>query len=317
MWILLGALLILAMPLGVGAIACRMGLRRHYRRIAGRAGAIETAMGRIEYLVGGHGAPVLIVHGSGGGFDQGALIAAALLDERWRWIAPSRFGYLGSSVPADADFDRQADAFALLLDHLGIERVAVLALSHGGPSALLFALHHPERVSALVLLSCGVASSEDEDQAAASAKGAALTRVFARDWRYWALSTFARGALMRLMGADAGVVASLTPAQRQMLDRVIDEMNPAAPRLAGVLLDHQAALPNRRIAAIRVPTLILHAVDDGLQRYRNAEFAAAHIPGAKLERFERGGHLLIAAERDAVRSTLQRFLLEHGAGECH
>ena len=86
------------------------------------------------------------------------------------------------------------------------------------------------------------------------------------------------------------------------------------PRAAGVALDNRAELPNGRIAAIRAPTLILHAADDGLQRYHNAEFAAATIPHARLVRFEHGGHLLMAVEQASVREQVQSFILASAGG---
>ena len=39
---------------------------------------IETACGPIEYQEAGRGVPLLSVHGSGGGFDQGMAFAAPL-----------------------------------------------------------------------------------------------------------------------------------------------------------------------------------------------------------------------------------------------
>ena len=62
---------------------------------------IQTAAGSINFNIRGEGAPVLIIHGMGGGFDQ-ALHVAQLWKDNYRWIAPSRFGYLGSSLPQDA-----------------------------------------------------------------------------------------------------------------------------------------------------------------------------------------------------------------------
>jgi hypothetical protein len=52
----------------------------------------------------------------------------AVLGEGSHWIAPSRFGYLGSDMPEAATWDEQADAFAFLLDHLRIKQAAVVAL---------------------------------------------------------------------------------------------------------------------------------------------------------------------------------------------
>jgi 2-hydroxy-6-oxonona-2,4-dienedioate hydrolase len=111
------------------------------------------------------------------------------------------------------------------------------------------------------------------------------------------------------MGASDAVIAGLTREQLRLVDQVIDYMNPVAPRAAGVAFDNRAAMPNERIAAIRIPTLIFHATDDTLQLYRNAEFAAATIPGARLSRFDRGGHLLIAIEQAAIRAATQKFIL--------
>jgi pimeloyl-ACP methyl ester carboxylesterase len=295
----------------VGAVAYFQQIGRAYDRIAGKSEVFAEPEGDIEFSQGGSGPPVLVVHGSGGGYDQGELVAQAMLGEAFHWIAPSRFGYLRSTLPARATFDEQARAYARLLDHLGLDKVAVVALSHGGPSALLFAALYPERVSALVLLSCGVAASSDAQQAQANRMGDTLTTIFSHDLLYWGVSTLFRKPLMKLMGANDEVIAAMTPAQLHLVDRVIDEMNPVAPRAAGVAFDNQAALPNERIAAIRAPTLILHAADDTLQLYRNAEFAAANIPGARLVRFERGGHLILAVEQDTIRAQAQQFIRDH------
>lgn len=298
----------------LAVIAYRIDIARAYARIAGASEVVTTRFGEIEFRRGGSGPTVLVVHGSGGGFDQGELIAQALLGDGFDWIAPSRFGYLRSSMPAAATFDDQAHAYAELLDRLGVDRVAVVALSHGGPSALLFALLHPRRVSSLTLVSCGVASSSDADQGEANRKGDALATIFRYDPLYWLASTALRRPLMSLMGAGPDVVEGLTPGQRAVIDEVIDFMNPVAPRSAGVALDNRAPLPGERIAGIRAPTLIVHATDDTLQLHRNAEFAARHIPGARLVSFERGGHLLIAVEQERLRAAVQSFVREHAAG---
>lgn len=306
------AALLVAAGLTVGAYRRDMG--DAYARIEPGASRVwTTPQGEaVEYTTGGRGGPpVLVVHGSGGGFDQGAFIAAAVLGEGFRWVAPSRFGYLRSTYRPGATFDDQAHAYAALLDHLRIERVAVVALSHGGPSALLFAALHPDRATSLVLLSAGVASQPSADQRQADRQGAALAWIFQRDWRYWAITHALRGTFLRLMGADADVTAGLDAERRRLVDAIVDGMNPVAPRAAGTVFDHDAAMPNARIAAIRAPTLVVHARDDGLQLFQNAEYAAATIPGARLEAFERGGHLLVATELPRVRALVAEHLRRH------
>ena len=45
-------------------------------------------------------------------------------------------------------------------------------------------------------------------------------------------------------------------------------------------------------------------MDDTLQLYRNAEYAASAIAGARLVRFEKGEHLAIIVEQTAIRALL-------------
>lgn len=303
--------IVLSVAVLFGAVVYWRDMRQAYNRIRGKSVVIASQYGDIEYSEGGSGAAVLVIHGSGGGFDQGELMVQVVLGEKFHWIAPSRFGYLRSTFRVGATFDEQAHAYAYLLDHLGVKQVAVVALSHGGPSALLFAVLHPERVSSLTLISCGVASSSANEQAQANQKGDMLMTIFKYDPLYWSISRLFRKQLMELMGANDAVIAKLTPEQRVLVDQVIDYMNPVAPRSAGAAFDNQAKMPNERIAAINAPTLIFHATDDTLQLFRNAEFAAATIPNAQLHKFEHGGHLLMAVEQATIRTTLQKFIQEN------
>jgi 2-hydroxy-6-oxonona-2,4-dienedioate hydrolase len=49
----------------------------------------------------------------------------------FRVIGPSRLGYFGSTLPKDASPADQADAYALLLDHLGTQAEAEQAAKLG------------------------------------------------------------------------------------------------------------------------------------------------------------------------------------------
>jgi pimeloyl-ACP methyl ester carboxylesterase len=106
---------------------------------------LPTRCGPIEYQEAGTGVPLLVVHDSGGGHDQGMAFAGTLGRHGVRVIAMSRFGYLGTPMPADASAAAQADAHVCLLDALGIPRAAVMGGSAGAPSALQMAIRHPDR----------------------------------------------------------------------------------------------------------------------------------------------------------------------------
>src|SRR5215212_8871576 len=118
LWLLAG--------LAVGAIATYLAYGRDLRatrdRLAAGSQIVETRHGPIEYTTWGAGPAVLVVHGAGGGYDQGVSIARAFGGDGFRWISPSRFGYLRTPLPDDASTAAQADAFAELLHALNIER---------------------------------------------------------------------------------------------------------------------------------------------------------------------------------------------------
>ena len=113
---------------------------------------VSTAFGDVEYAERGRGEPVLLVHGIFHGCDGGLMSTGDLPHDR-RFIAPSRFGYLGSPLPEGATPALQADAFAALLDELAVDRSDVVGISAGTTSALQFAMRHPDRVKHLVVLS--------------------------------------------------------------------------------------------------------------------------------------------------------------------
>jgi len=116
---------------------------------------------------------------------------------------------------------------------------------------------------------------------------------------------------MKLMGANESVIASLSPRQLEWVEHFIDYMNPASVRYAGAVFDNTAALPGHRIAEIRAPTLVVHAEDDTLQLFHNAAFASSTIPGARLLRFETGGHFVMMIEQGTVRPWVQKHILDN------
>ena len=91
---------------------------------------ISTPWGAVEYAERGSGDPVLVVHGIFQNCVSGLLSARDFSDRRF--IAPSRFGYLGSSMPPNAT---AADAFAALPDALDIAQIDVVGLSAVPPRA--------------------------------------------------------------------------------------------------------------------------------------------------------------------------------------
>ena len=119
--------------LGAGGTIPAVALSLRYRRDLKAARAriavvkrrvISTPFGAVEYAERGSGDPVLVVHGIFHNGVGGLLSVRDLLTDR-RVIAPSRFGYLGPSMPPHATPAAQADAFAALLDAVGIREISI------------------------------------------------------------------------------------------------------------------------------------------------------------------------------------------------
>lgn len=269
-----------------------------------------TAFGDIEYRLQGNGHPVLIAHGAGGGYDQGLLIGETFVGDGFRFIAPSRFGYLKSSIPPDSSPVAQADAYAALLDRLDIGRVAVVAFSDGGPSALQFALRHPNRTAALIMMS----AKSQTPPATMPLQEAVFESIFRSDYLYWAVSSVARSFLLSMLGVPADVQADTSSGAAPLVTQTVDGMHPISLRRNGIYNDRNtlSMLPEEvfRLEAITVPTLVVHAVDDGLQAYSNGLNTARRVPGAQLVSYERGGHLL-SLHLDDARQKVAAFLAQH------
>ena len=111
---------------------------------------IKTSVGIVEYADRGDGPVLLAVHGGPGGYDQGLGIGEVFRKAGFRIIAPSRPGYLGTSLQLGKTPAEQGDMLAALLDALKLSKVAVVGCSAGGPPSYQLAERHPDRVSALI-----------------------------------------------------------------------------------------------------------------------------------------------------------------------
>ena len=99
-----------------------------------------------------NGQTVILFHGKNFGADYWANTLQALSAQGYRVIAPDQIGFGKSSKPEMRyTFALLADNTVRLLDHLKVNRVAVVANSMGGMVGVHLARRHPQRVSALVL----------------------------------------------------------------------------------------------------------------------------------------------------------------------
>jgi pimeloyl-ACP methyl ester carboxylesterase len=308
-WLVTG---VLAVAVVVVAVLVNSRFRRDMRAASARVTEgghfIETECGLIEYGDAGNGTPVLVIHGAGGGYDQGLLIGGQMFGEDYKLIAPSRFGYLNSPIPEDNALEAQADAYACLLDALDIDRIIVVAFSAGGPSGLHFAQRYPERTTTLIMRSA--ISYIDPSNAEDREREASINRVIGSDFIYWLGTTVARSFVLDLLGVSRKVQAGLSPIEMAQADQVLEAMLPMSQRLDGILLDQGREMPKDfPLEQIKVPTLVIHAQDDSLIDYTNGQHTTAKITGAELMTLRDGGHFLLG-HYDEIGTRIMTFLAE-------
>ena len=306
---------------GIAALAAGWSTYAAYRRDIAAARArvasgsllADTRCGPIEYASVGEGPPVLVVHGAGGGFDQGLELAGALSFHRFRMIAMSRFGYLRTPLPADASALAQADAHAALLDALGIERAAVLGASAGAPSAMQFALRHAERCRALVLLvpAAYVPRTGGAPSLTSPSQTPQLFDTALRsDFLFWAASRLSRDAFIgSILATPPAVFHQATATEQARVSAFLHHLLPVSARRLGLVNDAAvvSALERYDLERIDVPTLAISAADDRYGTFDAARYTAEHVQGARFIGYETGGHLCVG-HSDALLAEIASFL---------
>lgn len=280
-------------------------------RVISGSQAIETACGPVEYAAAGATPQVLVVHGAGGGFDQGIRLARDFMGDGFRFIAPSRFGYLRTPLPDDATPAAQADAHACLLDALNIRKVAIVGVSAGALSSMQFALRYPDRTSALVLIVPAAWAPQEPVQEVAPS-GFITDVVLRSDFVMWLSMRIARSSILSFLGVPEEIQERLTPEQEKRVSELMQNILPVSRRQGGIINDgiNHTCRERYPLENITVPALVISPEDDGT--FPGAIYTAENIPGAKFVAPKSGGHLLVGQE-EKVRSEVTAFLKQHTA----
>lgn len=317
-YVVAGAAAAAGLLAGIGYRRFHRDLRAAQLRVSAGSLVADTTYGPIEYARQGQGNPLLVVHGAGGGFDQGMLFARGLPERGFTVISMSRFGYLRTPMPTDASPQVQAEAHVSLLDHLQIEKATIIGASAGAPSAMQFALRHPHRCSGLILLVPLTWAPGDVPQSLhrpARAAELALRALVMSDPAYWMALRFARNLVIEtVLGTPPALVRDADASEQMRIDEVLLSVFPLKSRAAGLRNDARIAVSLDRydLEAIRIPTLVIALRDDLYGMFPGAHYTAQHIHGAKFICYDRGGHLWVG-HQDAVLEAIASFARE----SCH
>lgn len=215
---------------------------------------------------------------------------------------------LGMSDPAAPEVPLEAEIADVLavLDAIDSDRAVMLGYAAGGPLCVQTAVAHPERVSGLVLYAC-------------------MYRTLADEGYEWAQTDEERDEqaedILGRWGTGVNVeriAPSLADDERlrAWLGRL--ERSSASPgRFRDALARFQRADVRDLLEHVRVPTLLVHRVDDRLIDIRHTRFAAERIFGARLVELPGVDSLPAAGDAEALVGEIEEFLTGGRTGRAH
>ncbi len=186
-----------------------------------------------------------------------------------------------------------------VLDAVGSERAALFGTSEGGPMSILFAASHPQRTIALVIF------------------GSYAKRSWAEDYTFGWLEERWNAVLSNMernWGTPKGVDLEMwAPSIAHDAERATKSAAyfraAASPGAALAVMSMNRDIDVRRVLpSVRVPTLILHRVDEKVIDVEHARYLARHIPGARLIELPGVDHIFWIGDGDAILDEVELFL---------
>ncbi|MFC7623980.1 alpha/beta fold hydrolase [Microlunatus sp. GCM10028923] len=273
---------------------------------------IACPEGRLRVITAGDtGPPVVLL--SGGGTDSATLSWRHLipdLADSFRVFAPD-WPKQGRSQPwrGVADHDRLVRCVTEVLDHFGLDRVALVGLSQGGAISLAYAIEHPDRVSTIVALApAGIIDFPPvvHQLLWLTAKIPFLSRTLP--------SLMSRNRAQTEAFTRRGLFAALPDDFDQVVDEIMAE---GATGSSSSDWQNTSIGPFRmrvdlrpRLSEIRCPTLFLQGDSDVGIRPHFTVAAARLVPGAKLIMLENTGHWISRQPPALVNPMIKDFLTD-------
>ncbi|HUI38295.1 MAG TPA: alpha/beta fold hydrolase [Thermoplasmata archaeon] len=227
----------------------------------------------------GTGVPVVLLHGLGGDHTVWNGLIPGLARE-FRVLAPDLRGHGRTVAPPGSTFtfDELAGDLWAFLDGKGLPAVHLVGLSAGGFLALQAAIDRPDRLRSLTVVAAGAHCDRH-------------TRAIGERWA----ETF------RDSGFDAYVLRLLkdlyypdwVEAHMDYVDRLRSGLKESDGRnTVRWGLSVRDFDVRGRVARIRLPTLVVHGMDDAVVDVSHARILRQSIPGAEMRLLAQTGHLV-------------------------
>ncbi len=254
----------------------------------------------------GNGPTVVLLHGGGPGASSWSNFGRniAVLSRRFHVLAVDQPGYGHSDKLAEHEQYNRYSAAALLalIDHLGLERVALVGNSLGGGTAVRFALDHTDRAGRLVLMGPGGLSmnlfSPDPTE------GVKLLGRFTAEPTRETMERF-----LRIMVFDQKLITPELVDERFAIASQPDSL--AAARAMGKSFagpDFELGMMWREVYKLRQPVLLLWGREDRVNPLDGALVALKTIPRVQLHVFGQCGHWVQVEKFEEFNNLTTHFL---------
>ncbi len=245
----------------------------------------------------GDGEPLVILHGLFGSGRNWLSLAQALSGSHRVWCVDQR-NHGESPHTAAMDYPAMAADLVRLLDRNGLQRVALIGHSMGGKTAMWLALHHPERVSRLLVVDIApVSYAHDYETMIGAMQAVDFTQATRRDQV---------DAALRDAVPEAGVRQFLLTNVVSRDGRLQWRINLAAIGAAlPALVDFPNPAPECRYPG---PTLFLGGAESPYLRPEHEPRIFRLFPEADVEHLPGAGHWVHAERPDEFLAVARRFL---------
>lgn len=301
-------LLLLILIIVLGYLSFRGWNSRQRNELQSLSTVVNTSMGPVEYFSKGEGQVVLLSHMEGSGADNLKLFNG-LTAAGFRLICPSRPGYLNTPLNENATFVYQAELFSELLKQLNIsEKVIIMGISAGGPTAIEFAKKYPEKSKALILIN---AATDKIDSTANLTNALRLKSIPFLDEKSdiasWLVYNLAKYNTRDVIASLLEKNSKYAPADREMkvaelvnqagakadLLRYMECISIYSKRSEGLNNDlNNLATYKPGSGKIRIPLLIIHSKTDNVIEFSKAEKFKKTADNAELYSYEGNGHAI-------------------------
>jgi len=271
---------------------------------AGKRVVLPGGIG-VNVLEEGEGPPIVLVHGLPGMAADFRNLSAALVARGRRVIAYDRVGYGHSDLRLDDRFTVAQNAAELesLLGAMELESPTVVGWSYGGVTGMALAERAPDRLGRLVLVGTG---GPDSAEARPPEPSLAMRLFYSDAVLRWRTRVPPLGVRLMEVLSDRAFSGGPQP------DWWLAGLRANFSRW-GTLLTYRGEMmsigSSLKPAKIRAPTLLIHGDDDRLAPIAIARYLATTIPGATLEEFPGGSHMLPVTHSAELADQIVRFSL--------